>query len=92
MSGFCIIFILCIKFSFLNLPGEDTAFLVKAFVKHVAELHSTQGFTAEFEVWEKEHLSTCDSSCHVQKPCAGKQLLDVVPVTKPWCMATASFD
>ncbi|XP_032402139.1 receptor-type tyrosine-protein phosphatase zeta isoform X4 [Xiphophorus hellerii] len=29
--------------------GEDTAFLVKDFVKRVAELHSTQGFTAEFE-------------------------------------------
>lgn len=32
------------------LPDEPTAFPVKEFVKHVAELHNTQGFQREFEV------------------------------------------
>ncbi|XP_027859943.1 receptor-type tyrosine-protein phosphatase zeta isoform X4 [Xiphophorus couchianus] len=47
--------------------GEDTAFLVKDFVKHVAELHSTQGFTAEFEDVQActvDMWMTSDSSNH----------------------------
>ncbi|XP_054881394.1 receptor-type tyrosine-protein phosphatase zeta isoform X5 [Poeciliopsis prolifica] len=48
-------------------PGEDTAFLVKDFVKHVAELHNTQGFTAEFEDVQActvDMWMTSDSSYH----------------------------
>ncbi|PWA19954.1 hypothetical protein CCH79_00016565, partial [Gambusia affinis] len=46
---------------------EDTAFLVKDFVKHVAELHSTQGFTAEFQDVQActvDMWMTSDSSNH----------------------------
>uniref|UniRef100_A0A8C6MFB9 Tyrosine-protein phosphatase non-receptor type 20 n=1 Tax=Nothobranchius furzeri TaxID=105023 RepID=A0A8C6MFB9_NOTFU len=40
-----------------NLPDEETAFSLKDFVKHVAELHSTQGFQREFE---EVHSCTVD--------------------------------
>ncbi|XP_036001389.1 receptor-type tyrosine-protein phosphatase zeta isoform X7 [Fundulus heteroclitus] len=53
---------------------EDTAFPVKDFVEHVAELHSTQGFHSEFETMKDsyEEVQACtvnmwmttDSSTH----------------------------
>uniref|UniRef100_A0A1A8PX45 protein-tyrosine-phosphatase n=3 Tax=Nothobranchius TaxID=28779 RepID=A0A1A8PX45_9TELE len=55
-------------------PDEETAFPLKDFVKHVAELHSTQGFQREFETLKESYKEvhsctvdmelTADSSKH----------------------------
>lgn len=43
------------------LPDEQTAFPVKDFVKHVTELHNTQGFQQEFQILKEsyEEVQVC---------------------------------
>lgn len=51
---FCFVlsFVIVVLWGFCFL-GEHRAFPVRDFVKHVAELHHTQSFKQEFEVWQR---------------------------------------